>query len=220
MEIKWYGHSCFLMTDSRGVTVLTDPCDPSFGYDLKKTSADVLTVSHDHEDHNYISVVTGNTQILRTAGEYEIAGIKIKGYDTFHDKSKGALRGRNVMFTYEMDNMRILHCGDLGEIPDKKLLSSLGKIDILLVPIGAIYTIDDFEARELANILKPSVVIPMHYKTPKLKKINLCPVTPFIDAAKDCRIHNVNDCEVTITRQNLGEDRVLILRPYDAEKDE
>ena len=83
----------------------------------------------------------------------------------------------------------------------------------MLVPIGAIYTIDDLEARELANILKPKVVIPMHYKTPKLK-LELCPLAPFIDAAKDCRIHNLNDCEATITKMSLGEDRVLILRPY------
>ena len=90
---------------------------------------------------------------------------------------------------------------------------------LILVPIGAIYTIDDLEARELANILKPKVVIPMHYKTPKLK-LELCPLAPFIDAAKDCRIHNLNDCEATITKMSLGEDRVLILRPYDAERDE
>ncbi|MCH5278411.1 MAG: MBL fold metallo-hydrolase [Christensenellaceae bacterium] len=219
MQIKWYGHSSFLLTDSNGVRILTDPCAPGYGYELPSIEADAVTVSHDHKDHNYISIVTGSTTIIRGVGEYNVNGVNIKGFETFHDRSRGALRGKNIMFVYEMDDMRVLHCGDLGAIPDQELLDSLGQIDILLVPIGAIYTIDDLEARELANLLKPRVVIPMHYKTPKLK-IDLCPLAPFIDAAKDCRIHNLNDCEASVSRMSLGEDRVIVLRPYDAERDE
>lgn len=219
MQIKWYGHSTFLLTDSNGVRILTDPCSSGYGYEIPQMTADAVTISHDHRDHNNINVVLGTTQLIRTAGEYEICGVKIKGFETYHDHSKGAARGTNIMFTFDMDGMRILHCGDLGEIPDRELLDSLGKIDILLVPIGAIYTIDDLEARELANILKPGVVIPMHYKTSKLK-FDLCPIEPFIDAAKGCQIHKMNECECTINKTNLGEDRVIVLRPYDKDKDE
>ena len=219
MQIKWYGHSCFLLTDSNGVRILTDPCHPNTGYELPNIEADAVTVSHEHHDHNYISIVTGNTSIIRGIGEYNVNGVSISGVETFHDHRGGLERGKNIMFVYEMDGMRILHCGDLGAIPDQEVLDSLGKIDILLVPIGAIYTIDDLEARELANLIKPSVVIPMHYKTAKLK-MDLCPLAPFIDAAKDCRIHYINDCELSVQPVSLGEDRVIVLRPFDAERDE
>ena len=109
--------------------------------------------------------------------------------------------------------------GDLGAIPSEEVIKAIGHIDIMMVPIGAIYTIDDFEARELANIFKPKVVIPMHYKTPKLK-IELCTLAPFVDAARDCRIHYLNQCDASVMPSSLGEDRVIILRPYDAERDE
>lgn len=219
MNIKWYGHSCFLLTDNNGTRILTDPCDPSYGYDLPEIQADAVTVSHDHNDHNYVRIAKGEPQIIRSVGTFRVNDIGITGIATYHDKMNGALRGGNIMYIYEMDDMRILHCGDIGGIPDESVISSLGRIDVLLVPIGAIYTIDDLEARELANIIKPSVVIPMHYKTPSLK-IELCPLAPFIDAAKDCKIHRINDYEATINRVNLGEDRVIVLRPYDADRDE
>lgn len=219
MQIKWYGHSSFLLTDSNGVRILTDPCAPDYGFCLPPIEAEAVTVSHNHNDHNYVEIVTGNPTVIRSVGEHNVNGVSIRGFETNHDRSGGTLRGKNIMFVYEMDDMRVLHCGDLGEIPDKELLDSLGRIDILLVPIGAVYTIDDLEARELANLLRPRVVIPMHYKTPNLK-IDICPLAPFIDAAKDCRIHKLNDCEASVSRMSLGEDRVIVLRPYDAERDD
>ena len=219
MNIRWYGHSCFMLTDSNGVRILTDPYGSHIGYELPELSADGVTISHEHLDHNNISPVISNTTIIRSPGEYEVKGVRIIGIETDHDSVGGALRGKNTMFIYEMDGMRVLHCGDLGVIPPQETIDKVGHIDVMMVPIGAIYTIDDFEARELANIIKPKVVIPMHYKTPKLK-IELLPLAPFVDAAKDCRIHNLNDCECTIQPISLGTDRVIVLRPYDAERDE
>lgn len=219
MEIKWYGHSCFLMTDGNGVRILTDPYGSHIGYELPQISADAVTISHEHSDHNNISPVISNTVIIRSPGEYEVKGVKIIGIETDHDRCGGALRGKNVMFIYELDGMRVLHCGDLGIIPPEETIEKIGHIDVMMVPIGAIYTIDDLEAREFANIIKPKVVIPMHYKTAKLK-MELCGLAPFVDAAKDCRIHNMNDWECTIQPISLGEDRVIVLRPYDPERDE
>lgn len=218
MQIKWYGHSCFLLTDNNGTSILTDPCNPSYGYKLPQIAVDVVTVSHNHGDHNYVKLAVEGAKIINTPEEFEVDGVKIQGFETNHDKSYGAIRGKNIMFVYEMDDMRILHCGDLGDIPDEDLIKALGRIDILLVPIGGIYTIDDLEARELANILKPGVVIPMHYKTPKLK-FELCSLGPFIDAAKNCHIYKMSECEASITKASLGEDRVIVLRPWDADKD-
>ncbi len=219
MQIRWYGHSCFLITSENGVRVLTDPYGSHIGYELPQISADAVTISHDHSDHNNISVVKSNTMIIRSVGEYCVKGVRIIGIETDHDASGGKIRGKNIMFIYEMDDMRILHCGDLGVIPNEETIAKIGHIDVMMVPIGAIYTIDDLEAREFANIIKPKVVIPMHYKTPKLK-IELCPLAPFVDAARDCRIHNLNQCDASIHKISLGEDRVIVLRPYDPERDE
>lgn len=218
MEIKWYGHSCFLLKDSNGVSVLTDPFSPEVLYELPMIKADAVTVSHNHNDHNYLGSVEGSTILIRTPDEFYVHGVRIRGFKTYHDNSKGAARGGNVMFTYDMDGIRILHCGDLGEIPDRKLLDSLDRIDILLVPIGAIYTIDDLQARELANILKPGIVIPMHYKNSKLK-FELCPLDPFIEGAKDCEVYKMSECEATITKDSLGTNRVIVLRPFDPSRD-
>ncbi len=219
MQIKWYGHSCFLLTDSNGVSILTDPFAPSVLFKLPPIEADAVTISHDHHDHNYLGSVTGSTILIRTEAEFDVKGVKIKGYKTYHDCTKGSARGENVMFSFDMDGMRILHCGDLGEIPDKELLDSLGRVDILLVPIGAIYTIDDLQARELANILRPGVVIPMHYKNSKLN-FELCPLEPFIEGAKDCSVYKMSECEATITKESLGVDRVIVLRPFEPGRDE
>lgn len=212
MQIKWYGHSCFLLTDSNGVRILTDPCDEATGYSLHGIETDAVTVSHDHHDHNYTAAAAGNPQIIKSCGEFALKGVKITGIPSFHDKQGGALRGENIMYIFEMDDMRILHCGDLGQLPDEATLARLHDIDILLVPIGGIYTIDDLEARELANLIRPKVVIPMHYKTPQLK-FDVMGLAPFIDAAKDCRIHKLNDCEASISRMSLGDDRVIVLTP-------
>ncbi len=219
MKIRWYGHSCFMLEDGNGVRILTDPYGSHIGYELPELRADGVTISHEHSDHNNISPVISNTTIIRSPGEYEIKGVRIIGIETDHDSVGGAIRDKNTMFIYEMDGMRVLHCGDLGVIPPQEIIDAVGHIDVMMVPIGAIYTIDDLEARELANIIKPKVVIPMHYKTPKLK-MELCTLAPFVDAARDCRIHNINDCECTIQPISLGEDRVIVLRPFDAERDE
>ena len=219
MQIRWYGHSCFLLKDSNGFSILTDPYGSHIGYELPQINTDVVTISHDHSDHNNISVIKSNTVILRSPGEYNVGGVKIIGIETDHDRSGGTIRGKNTMFIYELDDMRILHCGDLGVIPNKETIEKIGHIDVMMVPIGAIYTIDDLEARELANTIKPKVVIPMHYKTPKLK-MELCGLAPFIDAARDCRIHNINDCDCSIHKISLGEDRVIVLRTFDPERDE
>lgn len=100
MKIKWYGHSCFLLTDSNGSTVLTDPCDPSYGYEIPPMHADIVTISHEHNDHNNISILRGNTEIIRSPGEYNVKGIHITGVETLHDRSGGALRGKTpCLFT-------------------------------------------------------------------------------------------------------------------------
>ena len=213
MNIKWYGQSCFLLTDENGVSVLTDPCAPGTGYDVKNVYCDAVTVSHDHFDHNYIKAAAGEPVIITEPGEHEVKGVKITGFPAFHDDCEGAKRGRNVLFLIEMDGIRILHAGDIGHQLSRGQIAEIGLVDVLLVPIGGKYTIDYLGAREFANSLRPSVVIPMHFRTPLCSLSDIDDCGNFVSTVQDCRIHKLNDCEASVFRNTLGEDRVLVLDP-------
>lgn len=214
MNIKWFGQSCFLLTDENGFRVLTDPCAPSTGYDLKNIYCEAVTVSHGHFDHNYIKAAAGEPVIITEPGEHTVNGVKITGFPAFHDDVGGAKRGRNVMFLFEMDGIRILHAGDIGHQLSREQIADIGLVDVLLVPIGGRYTIDYLGAREFANSLRPSVVIPMHYRTPVCALSELDDCGNFVSTVQDCRIHKLNDFEASVFKNTLGEDRVLVLDPF------
>ena len=218
MNIRWYGHSCFLLTNEEGVSILADPPAPDTGYIVHDVECDAVTVSHAHFDHNYIAAAKGSPIVISDCGPHSVKGVSVTGFPALHDKDGGTKRGRVVMYLYEMDDIRILHAGDIGELPTAEEAEAIGHVDVLLVPVGGRYTIDYLEARELANMLRPSVVIPMHYKTP-MTGIDIDDCGNFIATVQDCRIHKLNDCEASIYKNTLGEDRVLVLDPF-VEKDE
>ena len=210
MTIKWLGHSCFLLTDAEGTRVLVDPCDPAIGYDIGMVEADAVTSSHDHYDHNNVAAAGEKAVVIKEAGEYTVKNVKIKGFPTWHDDAQGALRGANIMFLFEMDGVHVLHAGDLGQLPDEETVKAIGKVDVLLAPVGGRYTIDYQGARDLANTLGPRVVIPMHYMTDAVKA-DLDEVTPFLDHASGCAIHRMRQSEASITPESLGNDRIIVL---------
>lgn len=212
MNIKWYGHSCFLLTSESGVSILTDPPAPETGYTVSGVRCDAVTVSHSHYDHSYLAAAEGEPEVITDEGEHNVKGIKVTGFPAFHDKAQGALRGKVTMYLFEMDGIRILHAGDVGDQLTREEVAKIGVVDVLLVPIGGKYTLDSLEAREFANSLKPSVVIPMHFKTP-LCNIDIEDCQNFVSTVRDCRIHKLNDCEASIYLNTLGEDRVLVLDP-------
>ncbi|MBQ1893376.1 MAG: MBL fold metallo-hydrolase [Clostridia bacterium] len=213
MKIRWYGHSCFLLTSENGDSVLTDPFAPEVGARLHDIECGAVTVSHGHFDHCYTAAAAGKPVVIDGAGEYDVGGIHIIGFPAFHDKEQGAKRGTVMMYLFEIDGIRLLHAGDVGDQLTKEQLSEIGVVDVLLVPIGGKYTLDYMEAREFANSLKPSVVIPMHYKTPN-STIDVDDCSNFVSTVQDCKIHKLNDSEVFIYQYTLGEDRVLVLDPY------
>lgn len=210
MLIKWYGHSCFLLTGNNGVRVLMDPCDETTGYTLKDIPADVVLCSHDHFDHNYVAAAAGSPTVITEPGDTEAAGISFKGVSTWHDKKNGAERGRNVIFVFEMDGLKIAHLGDLGHLPKADVLKELEDVDVMFMPIGGIFTIDAKEALMLRSLLQPRVMIPMHYATPHVK-FELGSLQTFINAADTGHIHRLNDSEANITRESIGNNRILIL---------
>lgn len=209
MKIKWYGHSCFLLTAANGARFLTDPCEPEVGYTLKNIETDAITVSHSHRDHNYVAAALGTPRIFDAAGEYDFLGCKIKAISTCHDDQGGALRGSNLVFVFDMDGLRLAHLGDLGHAPDEATVSAIGPIDVLLAPIGGVYTIDADGARAVANQLKPKILIPMHYKT-RACTLDLDGVDKLLTGARNCRIHRLGENEISLSPASLGEDRILI----------
>lgn len=169
MKIKWLGHSCFLLTSNSGVRVLTDPFDEQVGYELPAVETDVVTVSHDHFDHNHVSVVKGNFACIDKPGKFSERGIDITGVSTFHDENGGAKRGTNIVFKFDIDGIRVCHCGDLGHLLTPEQIKEIGEVDVLLLPVGGVFTVDAAGAYEVAKQLKPAVTIPMHFKTEMLK---------------------------------------------------
>ena len=219
MTIKWYGHSCFLITSATGTRILTDPCDPSTGYVLSNIEADGVTISHDHYDHNYLAAVSGNPIIVRTEAERWVKDVKIMGIPTWHDEAEGKKRGANLIYVIEMDGMRLVHLGDLGHALDEETLKKIGVTNILFAPVGGVYTIDYTQAREIANALHTNVLIPMHYATADCK-VDIGPVMPLMRVARNCKVHKLNECECSVDSASLGEDRILVFDYYRPQMDE
>jgi L-ascorbate metabolism protein UlaG (beta-lactamase superfamily) len=184
MEITWLGHSCFLLKDSKGRKLLTDPYDNSIGYPQINESVDVVTVSHQHFDHNYTSELPGTPNIVNECGFFNVCDIPIVGLPSYHDEVKGSKRGDNTIYVVEMDDFRICHLGDLGHHLSADDIGQLGEIDVLLIPVGGNYTIDGKQAAEVARSIKPRIIIPMHYKTPALS-FPLNGVEDFITSMKN-----------------------------------
>lgn len=166
MEITWLGHSCFFIKDSKGRRILTDPFDETVGYKVFKDEVDLVTISHHHFDHDYVESIKGNPEIVDKIGSFYKCDISIEGIASFHDDVKGAKRGENVIYVFEVEGYKICHLGDLGHSLSEDEIRKIGHIDILLIPVGGNYTIDGKEAASIAKIINPHIIIPMHYKTP------------------------------------------------------
>lgn len=212
MKIKRLGHACFLLTSENGTRVLTDPFDDQVGYKLPEVEADIVTTSHDHYDHNAVDVVKGNFTHINKPGSFEEKGIKITGISTFHDEAQGSKRGDNIVYVFEIDGIRICHCGDLGHPLSKEQIDEIGEIDVLLLPVGGIYTIDAAQACEVMESIKPVITIPMHFQTPVLKFF-LGTVDDFIAAAGGGE--KINKQEIEITKDGLTNYSDIIVLDYE-----
>ncbi|MCH8200589.1 MAG: MBL fold metallo-hydrolase [Chloroflexi bacterium] len=168
MEIVWLGHSSFRIR-AREATVITDPCPPSTGYTIGKPTADVVSLSHAHDDHTYLKAVAGKPIVVDGPGEYEISGAFLTAIPTYHDGEKGGERGKNLVFVIEMEGIKICHLGDLGHVPTADQAEGMTGADVLMIPVGGDSTIDGAKAAEIVPTLDARIVIPMHYKTPVSK---------------------------------------------------
>jgi len=173
MHIQHLGHSCFKLQgkDSKGegITIVTDPFNKDYGLRVPSTEADIVTISHDHKDHNNISAIKGSPYVIDTAGEYEIKDTFIQGIDSAHDDKDGKEHGGNLIYRINFEDVVITHLGDLGHVLNNKQIEALQGTDILIVPVGGTYTLDAKKAVEVINQVEPRMVIPMHYQVPGLK---------------------------------------------------
>lgn len=155
MEIYPLGHSSFRIK-GKTVTVVMDPY-------LKQSDADIVTISHDHQDHNVLDKISGTPFVVNGPGEYEIKGVTVVGVATFHDDQNGGERGANTAYKINIDGINVCHLGDLGHKLSDEQLDQIGDVDILLIPVGGKFTIDAKMAAQVVTQIEPLVVIPMHY---------------------------------------------------------
>jgi len=213
MKIKYYGHAAFLITSDQGLKIMIDPYEPgAFGGQLSygkiKDQADIVLTSHDHADHNYTKDLPGTPQVVKGSGSKTIKGISIKGISTYHDPSKGSERGANTIFTFKINNIQLCHLGDLGHLLNDKELAEIGPVDILMIPVGGVFTIDPIEATRVAEQIKPKILIPMHFKTEKCG-FPIATVEDFLKGKKNARRPKAS--EATFDKATLPQQMEIVV---------
>ena len=210
MDISWLGHSCFRIRGAHA-TIITDPYSPDLGYSLGKPTAQIVTVSHQHPGHSYVQGVGGELRSVNGPGEYEISGVLIIGMATFHDEEKGSKRGKNTIYLMEIDEVSVCHLGDLGHVPTAEQVEEIEDVDVLLLPVGGVSTIDAPMAAEVVRQLGPKVVVPMHYKTEALNR-QLEPVDKFL---REMGVKGVTpQPKLSLARANLPISTQVVLLEY------
>ena len=211
MKIKWLGHASFLITSEGGLKIITDPYHTGgdINYGEIQESADIVTVSHEHADHDNVAAVKGNPEVVKDSRK--VKGIDFRGIPSYHDEAKGKQRGPNTIFCFTVDGIRLCHLGDLGHRLDDKQIKEIGEVDILLIPVGGVFTIDAKVAGEVCDKLKPKVVIPIHYRTPKCG-YPIAGVDSFLKGKKNVR--QLDTAEVEFKKENLPSTTEIIVLRY------
>ena len=231
MQIIWHGQSCFQIIARREknnqVLIVIDPFSEEIGLRVPKLEADILLVTHQHRDHNNIKAVSGRGPdvsqggrsvgwspfLIEGPGEYEIKEVVLQGIPAWHDNLLGKERGANTIYTIEVEGMRLCHLGDLGQ---KELtadqLEKIGEVDILMIPVGGIYTISSKEAPKIMAQIEPKIIIPMHYQVPKLK-IKLDGLDKFLKIMGIKSIESLP--KLSIKKKDLSEEeaKIIVLKP-------
>jgi L-ascorbate metabolism protein UlaG (beta-lactamase superfamily) len=216
MEIIWHGHSFFEIKSRENknqLKIAIDPFSEEIGLKVPKVEADILLISHDHYDHNNKDAISGNYFLVDSPGEYEVKGVFVKAIKSFHDKVEGKERGENLIFLIETEDLRVCHMGDFGQKElEEKQIEEIGGVDILMIPVGGVYTISAKEAIKALEQLEPKITIPMHYGLPKLK-IKLDSVDKFL---KSLGIKSLTpEKKLSIKKEDLSpeEAKIVLLEP-------
>ena len=211
MKIRYLAHSSFLITADDGTRIITDPytTGDEFKYAPITETADIVTVSHDHFDHNNVSGIKGNPQVVRESGT--VKGVTFKAVATAHDEKGGGERGKNTVMCMVVSGVRIVHLGDLGHFLTDNQVTEIHKVHVLLVPVGGFFTIDAATATEVAEQVRARVIIPMHYKTDKAA-LPIAPVDDFLKAKDNVTRVNGSEVEFTVPTLPAGP-QIMVLKP-------
>jgi L-ascorbate metabolism protein UlaG (beta-lactamase superfamily) len=210
MEITWYGHSCFRLTERNFATVVTDPFDnKKVGYGPLKLKADIVTVSHDAPGHNNVDAVKGVTHTITGAGEFEIGSVFITAVQTGGGKKKDKVR--NTLYVFDYDGITVAHLGDLQEVPTQSEVEALGTVNVLLVPVGGGSSLNAAKASEVVSLIEPNIVIPMHYSTPAAK-VSIDSLNKFL---KEMGLGKTDaQPSLKITRSGLPDETKVVVLEY------
>ena len=212
MEITWYGHSCFRLTERNYATVVTDPFDhKSTGYDALKLKAEIVTISHDAPGHNNSEAVKGTSHVITGAGEFEIGGVFITAVQTEGAGKKSKERTRNTLYVFDYDGITVAHLGDLQQVPTQGEVEALGTVNVALIPVGGGSSLNAAKAAEVVSLLEPNLVIPMHYSTPATK-LALDPLNKFL---KEMGLSKIEaQAAIKVSRSSLPEETHVIVLEY------
>jgi len=204
VKLKWLGHAAFLITSEEGVKIVTDPFEPGiFGvnYGKMEEPADIVVVSHEHSDHNFVKGVPGSPRVIRGTGAHQVKGVEFMGIASYHDDSGGSQRGPNNIFCFTVDGITLCHLGDLGHQLSDKQLAAIGEVDVLLTPMAGNFTLDAAGASRVIDQVKPRVVIPIHYQTDRCPTFPVSDVEPFL--AGKANVKRMDTSEVEFKRGQL-----------------
>ena len=213
MRLTYFGHSSFLVETADGIRVILDPYrhgafNGAVGYAPIDEMADVVVASHDHDDHGASDTIPGSPLVLLHPTAETVGSLTITGVDTAHDETGGSERGRNTIATLDDGDVRLVHLGDLGHTLDAATVEALGRVDVLLVPVGGFFTIDHLQATEVVKSLSPRVVIPMHYKTTAVD-FPISAVDPFL--ATQAKVERREESTLEVTGETLPEERLTVV---------
>ena len=207
MDIIPLGHSSFKLK-GKTVTLVTDPYSSTVtGIKFPKhTACDIVTVSHEHEDHNDVSQLEGDPFVVQGAGEYDIKGVDIIGFTTEHGGDQPV---KNTVYRIEMEDLNIVHLGDVGRVLTAAEIDVLDGVDILFVPVGGTYTIDSVQAKKIIAEIEPKIVIPMHYDRAGIAIKDLAPVSAFLKEMEKEQV--VAQPKLSISKGKLPEEMQVVV---------
>lgn len=212
MEITWYGHSCFRLTERNYATVVTDPFDhKAVGYDALKLKADIVTISHDAPGHSNMDAVKGTEHVITGAGEFEIGGVFITAVQTGANGKKGKDKTRNTLYVFDYEGITVAHLGDMLEVPTQSEVEALGTVNVLLIPVGGGSSLNAAKAAEVVSVIEPNLVVPMHYATSDAK-VKLDPLSKFLKEMGLGKIESQPSLKAT--RSSLPDETKVIVLDY------
>ncbi len=220
-KLTWFGQSCFMLETNAGTRILMDPISKGFGYPLPAgLKADAVTISHEHPDHNNLALLGNKPKVLRgltadrkgwTRIDEKVKEVSVRSIAVYHDGNRGAERGINSAFLFEVAGMRILHLGDLGHLLTDEQLSAIGAVDVVLIPVGGTFTLDAHQASRVVDQLHPRLmVVPMHYKTDVSTTKELASVDPFLAGKPNVRRETGNSVALTPLKGRPGTEIVVL----------